>query len=74
MAARRALLFRQYNQTNIAFFNQYQTLFFSLLFLTVPVISHVLISQGNTLKSNYFLSTICGDLPSLVYSYNSYFL
>lgn len=54
MVACQALLFRQYNnQTNVSFFSQ--SFLLVLLFLTVPVISHVLISQGNTLESNYIL-------------------
>lgn len=51
--------------------------FFSLivrLFLTVPVISHALISQGNILKSNYFLSKIYGDFFSHVHIYTAYTL
>ena len=45
-----------------------------VLFLTVPVISHALISRGDILKSNYFQSKIYRDFLSHVHIYTAYTL
>lgn len=70
MVACQTLLFWQDNNRHILNSLANVKHFFSLLillFLTVPETSHVLISQGKTLKSKYFMSKICVHIRTRIH-------